>query len=181
MITTDDESLARFARSLRVHGREGGGSDLIVEMGNDWFMDEMSAAMGYHQLVRLEEIVARRNQIAGRYRELLGGLPDWIFPIVSSGIRPNCYKIPLRVNQRVDVATLKRYCLERHGVELESLYNPPCHLQPLYKRLFGFREGFFPVAEEVLKRQICLPVHMGIGEEEISHVVEALTDGLKHG
>lgn len=178
MITTDDPDLAQFARSVRFHGRGEEGKDLIVELGNDWFMDEMSAAMGYHQLVRLEEMVARRNQIAERYRQLLGDLPDCTLPAVPAGTRHSYYKIPLLVNPGIDVAALKQSCLQKHGVELESLYNPPCHLQPVYRRLFGFQEGLFPVAEDVLKRQICLPVHMGIGEEEISYVMGALTDGL---
>lgn len=177
MITTDDDRLAEFARSVRMHGR-GESASQFIHLGNDWFMDEISAAIGYHQWVRLDEILEHRNQVVKRYRELLEGFSSLTFPEVPLGTRHSYYKIPVLVKSGVDAVLLKERCLKKHGLELESLYYPPCHLQPVYRRMFRFREGLFPVAEEALKRQICLPVHRGIQEPEIFAVAQVLREEI---
>src|ERR1043165_145830 len=76
MITTDQAALAEYARSLRHHG-QGQSLEQIVNFGNDWCMDEISAALGVYQLQRLEENVAHRNRIVEWYRRGLGDI-DWI-------------------------------------------------------------------------------------------------------
>ncbi|MBI3636425.1 MAG: DegT/DnrJ/EryC1/StrS family aminotransferase [Candidatus Rokubacteria bacterium] len=175
MITTDDQGLADFAQSVRCHGR-GGDRGTIENLGNNWFMNEMSAVVGLHQVRRITEIVDRRIQIAERYRDLLSDMPGLWMPAVPSDTRHSYYKIPAVLESGIDVATVRQRCLEKWGLELESVYHPPCHLQPVYRRLFGFRPGVCPVAEDVLSRQVCLPVHMGIEDSHISHVVDALRD-----
>jgi perosamine synthetase len=60
------------------------------------------------------------------------------------------------------------------GIDTGSIYYPPCHLHPWYKKNFGTREGDFPVSERVLKQVLCLPMHLGVTREIALYVVEAL-------
>ena len=60
----------------------------------------------------------------------------------------------------------------KYNIEAARVYIP-CHLQPLYKDMFGFKEGLLPVTENVLKRVICLPMHPGITDEEQKYVIKS--------
>lgn len=177
MITTDDATLAAFARSARVHGRDSASGE-IEHLGNDWFMDELSAVLGVHQLARLDQIVDRRNEIAARYHRLLADVPalTWI-PSPADSVN-STYKIPVLVAPDIGMAALKARCQQRYDLELESLYDPPCHLQPVYRRLFGYGPGLCPVAEALLPRMICLPVHMGLSDAQVDWVAQALRQEL---
>lgn len=181
MITTNDGGLDEFARSARLHGRgqgDRGGLDDIVEMGNDWFLDEVRSVLGVHQLRELDGNLARRRSLVDRYLERLGGVPD-IVPIrPAPDCEPSYYKFMVLFESRVDVQDLRRRLWDRHGIETESLYFPPCHLQPVYRRRFGYREGMLPVAEITLRRQLCLPLHGSLSPDDVDYVVECLGEEL---
>ena len=181
MITTNDEKLARFARSARIHGRGDaaeGETDQIERLGNDWFLDEIRSVLGLHQLSRLEENLRIRRGLAQRYRELLAAVPE-VTPVpFAAGCEPSHYKFMLLVDPSVSLPALRQALWEKHRIETESLYFPPCHLQPVYRRLFGGREGMFPVAESVLKRQLCLPLHAGMTLEDAEYVASGLETEL---
>ena len=63
---------------------------------------------------------------------------------------------------------------EDYGVENGAIYNPPCHLQPVLRKKYGFSEGLFPIAESVLNRQLCPPIHSAITEAEVDRVIESI-------
>ncbi|MFN2597843.1 MAG: DegT/DnrJ/EryC1/StrS family aminotransferase [Pyrinomonadaceae bacterium] len=175
MITTDDDGLAAYARSVRHHG-QGESLESIVNLGNDWCMDEMSAALGVYQLRRLEENVAHRNRVVGWYRERLAAV-DWIsVPNHAENLRHAYYKFPVMLDADVDKGELRRVMLEEYAVELGSIYDPPCHLHPVFQKELGWHAGMFPETEAVLARQVCLPVHAAITEDDVAAVVEALTE-----
>ena len=176
MITTDDAALSDFARSVRLHGRgagPGSGQDALERLGNDWFLDEVRSVLGLHQLRHLEETLARRRALAERYLTRLQTVPG-VKPVASDArCRPSWYKFMVLVDPPASVESLQRVLLEQ-GIESERLYWPPCHLQPVWRRLFGGREGMFPVAEEALRRQLCLPLHPALSEGDVDDVVESL-------
>jgi dTDP-4-amino-4,6-dideoxygalactose transaminase len=69
---------------------------------------------------------------------------------------------------------MKTYFPEKQGYELESLYWPPCHLQPVYQKQFGYRPGLFPVAEVILSRQVTLPLHAAMTRDDAEYAFERL-------
>jgi perosamine synthetase len=175
MITTDNAELAAYARSLRHHG-QGESLESIVNLGNDWCMDELSAALGVYQLKRLEENVEYRNHVVGWYRRALEGI-EWInIPNYAENLRHAYYKFPVMLDEGIDKTKLRRIMLEEYRVELGSIYDPPCHMHPVFQRELGCYEGMFPKAEAVLRRQICLPVHAAVSEDDVASVVEALQE-----
>lgn len=175
MITTGNDELAAYAGSVRHHG-QGESLESIVNLGNDWCMDEMSAAMGVYQLKRLDENVRHRNRVVEWYRNALRDV-DWItVPRYAENLRHAYYKFPVMLAEGIDKSKLRRILAEEYLIEPGAIYDPPCHMHPVFQRELGCREGMFPAAEAVLRRQLCLPVHAAVSEDDVSAVVEALTE-----
>jgi len=173
MITTDNAGLAEFAVSLRHHG-VGEGLHQIVNLGNDWLLDEVRAVLGISQLRALELNLVRRNEIAQTYSMLLKEIENIRLFRVPINIRHSYYKFPVILSESVDKYLLSRIMQELYGIETGSIYDPPCHLQPVYQSRFGYRPGAFPVAENVLRRTICMPIYVQMTDADISYVSESL-------
>ena len=174
MITTDDGKLSDYARSVRHHGYE---NDLFVRLGHNWRMTEIQAVLGLYQLERIEQFIRKRNEVASRYRELLADLKKLRFIDVPLGARQSYYKFPVIIDASIDTVKLMAEMKQKHQIALAPLYYPPIHLQPFYRSL-GYREGQLPVAERVLRQQLCLPMYYAIAEQEIRQVADALRQCL---
>jgi dTDP-4-amino-4,6-dideoxygalactose transaminase len=177
MITTDDDSLARTARSLRNHGANPDGPDYTL-VSTNMRMAEPLAALGLVQLGRLEEFVERRNAIAARYtsglREIGGIRP---LP-VSGGVHSYWNYLAVLEDERISRATLAQRLQERYGVEIAWPYDPPCHLQPVFRRVLGSKPGDLPRTEALLHRHIALPMHSVLTAEDAEYVLESLEAAL---
>jgi perosamine synthetase len=183
MITTDDDKLADYAISLRHHGVAktfSVGTDLnrIVNLGNDWLMDEISALLGLYQLRALETNVTRRNVVARKYFDALVNVKGVELFEVPRNIRHSYYKYPILLSKSIDKRKFIEKMKNTFHIALGSAYDPPCHLQPVYQRYFGFRRGMFPVAEDILERTCCLPMYAQVTDEEIDYVIRSLKETL---
>ena len=178
IITTDRDDVAEMAKIIRDQGKESFGSSLIVELGYNWRLPELCAAVGLVQLKRLGEIIERRRRIAAIYDRALERI-DGIRPLkVPDNVFCNYYKYVALLDKDIDRDVFKAKMAEK-GVRCGGeVYWPPLHLQPLYKRLLGTKEGDFPVAEAVCKRMVCLPMYPGLSDEEARYVVEVIEDVL---
>jgi perosamine synthetase len=183
MITTDNDSLAEYAISLRHHGvgknlRNMVGRDLncIDNLGNDWLMDEISALLGIYQLKSLETNLRRRNDIANMYTDGLRNLKAVNTFGVPPHIRHGYYKFPILLSPEIDKAAFVEKMKSDRGISLGSVYNPPCHLQPVYQKLFGYHMGMFPTAEATLPRVVCLPIFPQMTNQEINHVIQSVKE-----
>ncbi len=174
MITTHDQGLDSFARSMRHHGQTDRTLDVLTRFGNDWLLDEMRAVIGIHQTKQLEAMVTRRNQLAARYCERLRDLELVQCIPVPNHIRHAYYKFLVLLDKRVDRDKLVSRLNEHHGIEAGVLYYPPCHLQPVIKQTFQTKDGDLPVSEEVLQREVCFPMHLQLTEDDVDRVAEAL-------
>lgn len=173
MITTDDEELAAYARSIRHHG-QGTRREEFVQMGNDWCMSEVHAILGLHQLARLDANVDHRNQLVAWYREGLADA-DWIsIPTYPDELRHAYYKLPTLVAEDVDRNLLRRTLEDELKIENGTVYDPPCHLQKAFRDHLGLGPGAFPVAERTLARQLCPPIHLGVTRADVEYVVQAM-------
>jgi dTDP-4-amino-4,6-dideoxygalactose transaminase len=183
MITTDDDNLADYAVSLRHHGVSktvGVGKDpnIIANLGNDWLMDEISALLGLYQLKVLEDNIQLRNDVARKYGEALGKMEGVELFRVPGNIRHSYYKYPILLTKTIDKRKLVETMKNAYNVAIGSAYDPPCHLQPIYQQLFGFRRGMFPVAEDILGRTCSLPMYAQITDKEINYVLQSLQAAL---
>jgi dTDP-4-amino-4,6-dideoxygalactose transaminase len=181
MITTNDDGLAEYAISLRHYGvgrdlnNTAVGKDLnqIVHLGNDWLMDEISALLGIYQLRALDANIGRRNEIAQTYADGLMNLDKVELFNVPPHIRHSYYKYPVLLSPTIDKQELVEKMKRDRGISLGSIYDPPCHLQPVYQKLFGFRSGMFPTAEAMLKRVVCLPMFQQMTNQEVDYVLQS--------
>lgn len=177
MITTDDAALARMARSLRNHGANPEGSD-YTEVSTNMRMAEPIAAIGLVQLSRLEEFVERRNAIAVRYASALGTI-EGIRPFPAyAGVHSYWNYLALLADERIGRVQLARCLKERYGVEIAWPYDPPCHLQPVFKRMLGSKAGDLPRSEALLQRHIALPMHTGLTNDDVDYALESLRSAL---
>ncbi|HEY4122801.1 MAG TPA: DegT/DnrJ/EryC1/StrS family aminotransferase [Byssovorax sp.] len=177
VITTNDEELAAFARSIRHHG-QGASLEEITEAGNDFLLDEVRATIAISQVRRLDDFLARRRAVAARYDSLLAGDARFTLPTLPAGSKPAWYKYPVLLPEGVDRDGLRRALYEEHQLEFGSLYSPPCHLMPVFQRTLGTKNGSLPKAEAALARQICPPMHAAVELEDAPRVVDALRDTL---
>lgn len=177
MITTNDPALGEFARRVRVHGRRDA-AEAVAEFGNDWFLDEVRSVLGWHQLQRLNEQWAVRSLLAEAYRSALRPLTPLAPVLPDPRCRPSWYTLIALCEDPSAGRWLREGLRERYGIEAEALYDPPVHLQPVYRARFGYREGAYPVAEALARRQVCLPLHPALSLEDVRYVTDCLAEAL---
>lgn len=178
MITTDSDEIAERARILRDQGKENFNSNIIVELGSNWRLPEISAAIGLTQLKRLSEIIEKRNKIAEYFDEELEAT-NRVEPLKTPfNVLNNYYKYVAFIDENIDRERLKN-ALRVKGVRCSGeVYWPPLHLQPIYMKLLGVHEGDFPSAENACRRMICLPLYAQMTIDEAHYVIETLRQVL---
>jgi dTDP-4-amino-4,6-dideoxygalactose transaminase len=176
MVITESDKVAEEARILRDQGKESFSGNAIVELGHNWRMQEISAAIGLVQLKRLPEIIAGRRKVAKHYDEELRNISA-IRPLeVPSNIIHNYYKYVAFLKTE-SVKELFRERLRAKGVKLSGeVYWPPLHLQPIYRKLLGTKEGDFPQAEIACNKMVCLPIYAQMTTEEMNYVTEKIAE-----
>ena len=184
MITTNDEELAWRIETLRTHGitrdvsRMVGESDgpwyyQQVELGFNYRMTDLQAALGASQMNKLESFAARRREIADLYDQELGGMP--LSPLVRDprGISGwHLYMIRLHLSE---IKPTRRQVFERlreQGIGVNVHYIP-VHLQPDYQKL-GFVAGMFPEAERYYEECITLPMFPAMTDDDVMRVKSAI-------
>ena len=174
MITTKKEEFAKKAGVLRDQGKESFSSNAIIELGYNWRMSEISAAIGLTQLKRLQGFIKHRNEIADYYDEKLSKMSG-VEPLETpSNIMNSYYKYVMFLSPEIQRDNFKQKLRER-GVRCGGeVYWPPLHMQPVYQRLLKVKEGDFPVAEDVCKRMVCLPMYSQMTLSEAEYVVEQI-------
>jgi len=180
MVTTNNDEIATKAKILRDQGKESFRSGKIVDLGYNWRMNEISAAIGLVQIRRLREIIEKRNKIANYYDHELKKF---------NGIKPlsktqntihNYYKYVTLLDQGMNRERFKER-LKASGVGCGGeVYWPPIHLQPLYQKLLGTRNRDFPIAEDVCSRMVALPIYPQMTMEEAEYVVQKIKKVLSN-
>ena len=179
ILVTDNEDLAGLARSMRNQGRGESGEWLDHErLGYNYRMDELSSALGCSQMERIEEILDKRAKVAGMYGEKLAEVKEVQVPFIAPYVsRMSWFVYVIRLKKGIDRDRVIRF-LRENSIECKP-YFTPIHLQPFYRKMFGYREGDFPVTEDVTERTIALPFFNNLKEEQIDYVVEKLKEGIK--
>jgi dTDP-4-amino-4,6-dideoxygalactose transaminase len=180
IITTDDPKIAERAVVFRDQGKMGADKNLHSELGYNWRMSEIHAITGLSQLRCLESFIEARRKAAALYDKLLSKIEGVKPLVIPENIKSNYYKYVAFLNKGINRDELKKRLREEYSVSLSGeVYELPCHLQPIFKRMYGFKEGSFPVSEDLCKRQICLPVYATMKEEEARYVCDCLDKALR--
>jgi len=180
MLVTDDEDLARLARSLRNQGRGDGSTWLAHErLGYNYRLSDMQCALGISQLVRLGEFIEKRVAVAERYRLLLSDVDGVCLPAPYTDGTMSWFVYVIRLADRFTRAERDAVldALRKSGIGCNN-YFTPIHLQPFYRKKFAHAEGDLPVTEGVCERTIALPFHNNLCEADQQTVTAALRDAL---
>ena len=174
VVITDDGKAADFMRALRNQGRAPGDTWLShTYLGYNYRLDEMSAALGIAQLTRLEEMIAKREAVASLYSQQLSDVPGIEIPVVLSETeRMSWFVYVIRLAKEIDRDSLAKR-LEAHGVPVRP-YFLPIHLQPYMQERFDYREGDFPVTEDLGRRGFAVPFSGVMTREQVEYVCAAL-------
>ena len=186
--TTNDPLLAQRMTELRSHGivreaerfeRPAAGPWVYEQqqLGFNYRITDIQAALGLSQLQRLDEIVAERNRQLQRYQELLADLPVQLLE-VPEDVLSSVHLAVIRL-QQVSAQEHRQVFegMRATGIGVQLHYSP-VHLQPYYRAL-GFAEGQFPEAEAYSSSAISLPLFPGLSEEQQQQVVAAIRQELE--
>jgi len=175
MLVTNDEKLAERARLLRSQGQDSRYHHIVL--GYNYKMTDIQAALGISQSKRLNWVVQRKKEVAQYYERLLEGVegvtPPYVMPNCVHGYMFYTVSFPRGVRDKV-----AKY-LSEVGIETVIAFSPPVHLQPFYKELYGYEEGYLPVTEECSRRVLSLPMYPQITREDQEFIVESIKGGMK--
>ena len=184
MALTNDEALANKMALLRSHGitrdpaqmtREADGPWYYqqIDLGFNYRMTELQAALGVTQMQRLDQYVARRHQLARRYDDLLTGLPftaPWQHADSYSGL--HLYVIRLQLDKIQKTHRQVFEALRELGIGV-NLHYIPVHTQPYYERM-GFKPDDFPQSQTYYQEAISIPMFQTMTDEQQDEVIAAL-------
>ena len=189
MALTNDAELAQKMALLRSHGitrdpaqmtQESDGAWYYqqIELGFNYRMTDMQAALGVSQMQRLDEFVTRRHELAKRYDELLAHLPvtlPWQHPDSYSGL--HLYVIRLQLD-KISLTHREVFdALRQQGIGV-NLHYIPVHTQPYYQAM-GFKHGDFPESEQYYQEAISLPMFSAMTDAQQNTVCATLTEILR--
>ena len=178
MILTDDDSMADVCVSLRNQGRSKEGGWLGHErLGYNFRLSDINCALGIVQLSRIEQIIAKRKQVANWYQEMLADDERIIVPAEPADCDMSWFVFVVRLADNFSRQQRDRILEQmlKRGIQVSN-YFPPVHLQPFMARQYGYKDGDFPVTESVCKSTIALPFYNNLTCDEIAVVCETLKE-----
>ena len=191
MALTNDDQLAEKMNLHRSHGvtrdqnlmthePDGPWYYQQVELGYNYRMTELQAALGISQMERLDAFVVRRHELAKRYDALLQELPvttPWQHPNSYSGLHLYVIRLQLDKIGKTHRQVFEDLREQNIGVNLHYI---PVHTQPYYQNM-GFKQGNFPQAERYYSEAISLPMYQGLTDQQQDQVIQALVIALGLG
>lgn len=178
IIATNDGQVASLCRSMRNQGRGHAGTWLEHQvLGYNYRMSELSAALGVAQMERIDEILEKRRMVATAYNTRLSYVNGVKLPYVAPDVQMSWFVYVVRFDADIDRNRIM-HDMQSHGVDCRP-YFQPIHLQPLYRDLFGYREGDLPICEYEAKQTLALPFFSNLSINQIDYVVETLQKAIK--
>lgn len=149
-----------------------------VDLGYNYRMTDIQAALGLSQLSRIDEFVKRRHYLVGRYDQAFRKMP--VVPVQQRADTYSAFHLYVIRLQLEKIS--KTHCqvfteLREKGL-LVNLHYIPVHTQPYYKKM-GFKEGDFPQAEDYYSRTISIPLYYGLSDEDQDRVIEYIREVVR--
>jgi perosamine synthetase len=174
MIVTNNDEFAVRMRALRNQGRAPGDTWLQhTYLGYNYRLDEMSAALGIAQMERVEQLLQKRQQVADWYNTKLSTIKGLALPhITPATTRMSWFVYVIRLDQSLNRDRVADMLLDA-GIPVRP-YFLPIHLQPYIASQFGYREGDYPVTEDLGKRSLAVPFSGIMTKAQVDLVCEVI-------
>lgn len=184
-LVTDNDELAKAARTLRTHGEKEGDNRNVTRVGHNWRLNEFAAVVGVASMRRHEEIHARCRKNARHYNEKLQDV-DGINPL-ERGLDsvPGYYKYVVYLDEQINKKQFKEQMSKQHVNVAGDVVNKPCPQQPVFQnpdpevkdRVVNAQDSFSG-ATYISKNHVCLPVHEKLSDGDVQYVVDAVKQAL---
>jgi UDP-4-amino-4,6-dideoxy-N-acetyl-beta-L-altrosamine transaminase len=188
MVLANRDDLQRKLMRLRSHGTTRDPAQMEGESHGPWYyqqldlgynyrMTDIQAALGLSQMGRIDEFVTRRHQLAGRYDQAFRGMAvETMQQRADAWSAYHLYVIRLQLEKIGRSHRRVFEDLRERGVQV-NLHYIPVHLQPYFRKM-GFKAGDFPNAEAHYSRAITIPLYHGLSEEDQDRVIRYVRDVL---
>jgi len=185
MITTSDDELAKRMRQLTLHGMSrdawkrytstGSWYYEVVAAGYKYNMTDIQAALGIHQLRRLDGFIATRQRYARLYDQAFADVPEIETPVTHPD-RSHVYHLyVIRLNLERLSINRAQFIEELKTLNIgTSVHFIPVHLHPFYRKTFGYEPGDCPMAERTYAQIISLPLFPKMTEDDVRDVIRAV-------
>lgn len=182
VVTTNRKDLYEKLLMLRNHGItkdrrklssfDGPWSHEQHFLGFNYRITDIQCALGISQLKRIDKFLAKRRKIASVYNESLAGIDRISLPIERAYVRSSWHLYYIRLKREKERKSVFQK-LRSSGIGVQVHYIP-VHLQPYYRKNFGYKEGDYKKAERYYRQTISIPLYPAIKDKEIFYVIKTL-------
>jgi len=173
IVTTDNKDYAENIKLFRQHGRSKMSAYEYINLGYNYRMTDISAAMLLEQIKKIGFITEKRIENAAYLSGGLGKIKGIAVPFIQEGFKHvfNQYTIKIEDDFKLNREELMEHLNEK-GISSAVYYPKPLHLCKHFRKL-GYKEGDFPVAEKLSRQVLSLPVHPHVTKEQLDLIINA--------
>jgi len=186
MVVTNNDEFADKIRIMRSHGMTSLTWDRykglsynydVIELGFNYRMDEMRAALGLVQLKKLDKNNERRKKLWKLYKEKLNDIEEVNIPFLKFSGISSYHIFPILLSQKINREDFIQY-LRTKGIQT-SIHYPPIHLFSYYKKLLRSNDNL-PLTEYVGRKEVTLPLFPAMREDDVDYIVKSVKNYLKN-
>ena len=186
-VLTNNPGLDNRIKTLRTHGatkdenileqNDGPWYYEMHEVGFNYRITDFQCALGISQLSRLDDFISKRRMVAEFYDKVFSSDERFIYPHVSGNAKHAYHLYPLQIKFDELKISKKEYFpkMKEKKIFLQVHY-VPVHLQPFYRKHFGFKKGDFPVAEKFYENEFSIPMHPGLETEDLEYITKSIIE-----
>lgn len=190
-VLTSNEFIDKKIKSFRTHGMTKDESILekndgpwyyeMHEPGFNYRITDLQCALGIKQLEKLESFIAKRRSIASFYDDFFNKDDRFIYPKVSPETKHAYHLYPLQIKfDELNISKKDFFARLKEKNIFGQVHYIPVHLQPFYKKEFGFKEGDYPISEKFYQREISIPMYPLLNEEDLNYITKTITETLNN-
>ena len=177
IITTNSKRIFKLANILREHGKQKKQINFHTELGYNWRFSELHALLGLEQIKRFDKIINERIKLAKYYDKYLQDTNKYIKIKIPKNTVCAYYKYIILLKKNVK-NKIKRLMLKKYKIHLPGeVYDFMCHKQPVFKKykkkILNYKEKL-PIAESIEKKQLCLPLYLGLNNKKLNYIIKSI-------
>jgi perosamine synthetase len=181
-VLTNDPAIDKKLKLLRTHGITKDQNELekndgpwyyeMHEVGYNYRITDFQCALGSSQLKKLDQFVIKRHNIAQKYNEAFLDSDNLKIPKTHKSVDHAYHLYPLQIDfGKLSLTKVEFFeKMKESGINLQVHYIP-IHLQPYYKKNYGFNTGDFPISESFYRNEVSLPIYFDLSMENISIII----------
>lgn len=179
-VVTNSEDVLKKMKLVRSHGRQEGEVSYFeaskpmnyVQLGYNYRMPTICAALGIAQLNKLEKLIELRRERALKLNLKLRKIPQLKTPEAPDEALHIYQMYTIRLSEPDTRDRLQEYLTSKKI--MTKIYFPPIHLEPFYRKQFGYKNGELPITEGISKRVLTLPMHPKLTNEDLDYIVKQI-------